>query len=455
MENLSQGHKGRIYSADTELAEIIPPGFIIDNMVEGLKKKYIDKVEEIIDLPLYSDLTTKTYKKRDELVKWILDPVYNVTVIIAFSGGKDSVAMVLKALAMGIKKENIELWHHDIDGEGEELFDWKCTKSYCKAFAKAFGLKILFSYRKGGIVREIYKQNELSQPIYFQKEMDGEFFVWNPKDDKDNYATRLKFPSVGADLQTRWCSYQVKIDVMQKAITHSERFNNANIVIMTGERRDESKNRGKYAEIELYRGASSSRRAITWRSIIDWSEMDVWGIIEEYKVQPHPCYELGWGRCSCQLCIFSAENTWASINEISPQKVARIAEIEHDLKVKSNIIIESETNNPDLIKVKKNKNGEMIRVPFVSIPTLYNVYEKIPTGQVIKTGARAGQQKFTKGKKLDNIYDEKVKRGKSFISKEKKDRWLKEALGEFVSPIFVEKWELPAGAFNGETSGAN
>lgn len=418
----------------------------IDEMVQNLQKKYIDKVDEIIDLPLYSDLATRVFKKREELEKWILDPVNNVHVIIAFSGGKDSIAMVLKALDMGIPKERIELWHHDIDGEGEDLFDWKCTKSYCTAFANAFGIKILYSYRKGGIVREIYKQNEVSQPIYFQKEMGGEFFVWEPEDNPAHHNTRLKFPSVGADLQTRWCSYQVKIDVMQKAITHSERFSNANLVIMTGERRDESKNRGKYAEIEAYRGRTKSRRAITWRSIIDWSEKDVWNAIERYKVQPHPCYELGWGRCSCQLCIFSSENTWTSLNKITPEKVARIAEIEQDLKVKSQAIIDAEKENPELIKKDK---------PFVSIPSLYNEFERVPTGETIKTGIRKGEEKFVKGKKLDNIYEARVNRGKSFISEEKKNRWLKEAQGEFVSPIFVENWELPAGAFNGEGAGAN
>jgi hypothetical protein len=35
----------------------------IDEMVQNLQKKYIDKVDEIIDLPLYSDLATKVFKK--------------------------------------------------------------------------------------------------------------------------------------------------------------------------------------------------------------------------------------------------------------------------------------------------------------------------------------------------------------------------------------------------------
>ena len=420
----------------------------IDGLINDMKEEYLDKVDEILDLPLYSDVFTHRFQKRDELEAWVLDPKNKVKVVIAFSGGKDSVAMVLKALDMGIPKDQIELWHHDVDGGSKDLFDWKCTRSYCDEFAKAFDLKILYSYRKGGIAREIYKENEVTQSIYFQKEMGGEFFIWTPKDDPDNYDTRLKFPSVGANMQTRWCSYQAKIDVMQKAITHSERFQNSNILIMTGERREESTNRGKYAEIEKYRGATLSRRAITWRAIIDWSENEVWDIMHKYMVQPHPCYELGWGRCSCQLCIFGNANTWASLNEISPDKVKQIAGIEQDLKEKSEAIVEAEKKDPSLIKIREIK-GELVPVPFVSIPSLYHEFEQIPTGKI-----KNGKPTFTKGKKLDNVYQARVDRGKSFVPQEKIDRWKDEALGTFTSPIIVDKWELPAGAFSTENGTA-
>jgi 3'-phosphoadenosine 5'-phosphosulfate sulfotransferase (PAPS reductase)/FAD synthetase len=251
----------------------------------------------------------------------------------------------------------------------------------------------------------MHRENETIQPVYFQKEMGGEYFEVLPQDKPEFHSTRRKFPAVGADLNTRWCSWIAKISVMQKAINHSEKYTNANIVIMTGERRDESTARAKYHEIEKYRSFTKARRAISWRPIIDWTEKQVWEAIERWKVQPHPCYELGWGRCSCQLCIFSSENTWASLQEINPDKVKRIDEIEKDF----NFTLYAEK------KIKENK-------------------------KVVGT--------------LKGIYETKVNRGKSFVPPEKKERWLKEAQGEFVSPIFVKKWVAPIGAFNGETSGA-
>ena len=61
-----------------------------------------------------------------------------MVIIIAFSGVTDSIAMVLFYLfELNIPKERIELWHHDVDGHGEELFDWKTTPQYCQAFADA------------------------------------------------------------------------------------------------------------------------------------------------------------------------------------------------------------------------------------------------------------------------------------------------------------------------------
>jgi len=34
--------------------------------------------------------------------------------IVAFSGGKDSIALVLYLLSVGVPTHKIELWHHDM-----------------------------------------------------------------------------------------------------------------------------------------------------------------------------------------------------------------------------------------------------------------------------------------------------------------------------------------------------
>lgn len=261
----------------------------------------------------------------------LLHRIYNSEspLLVAFSGGKDSVAMVLYLLEMGIAKERIHLHHHDVDGDGDRLFDWACTKSYCIAFAKAFDLPIYFSYRKGGILRAIYRNNEPKEDVYFQKIPNGPFLV--ASSNKSALNTCLKFPAASNNMSARWCSSTVKIDVLRTAIAHNDNYL-GNIFILTGERREESINRSKYDEIEYHKVNTHSRNAIAWRPIINWSETDVWSIIRRNKVQPHPCYMLGWNRCSCQLCVFSSADIWATIARLNPEKIETISLIENDIK---------------------------------------------------------------------------------------------------------------------------
>jgi len=265
-------------------------------------------------------------------------------ILVCFSGGKDSVAMVLDLLDQGIEKSRIILHHHEVDGGGDNLFDWAVTTEYCLAFAKEFGLEILFSYREGGILREIYRQNEGLQDVLYQTEQGGEYHRLKSK---DGNSTRLKFPAVAADLRTRWCSSNVKIDVLSRVVANNPAYQNGTFIILTGERREESNNRAKYNKADLYRANSKTRRCIQYRPIIDWTEKEVWAIIEKHKVQSHPCYELGWSRCSCQICIFSSANIWASIQDISPLKISRIGGIELEI---NHTLYNKETINQKALK---------------------------------------------------------------------------------------------------------
>jgi 3'-phosphoadenosine 5'-phosphosulfate sulfotransferase (PAPS reductase)/FAD synthetase len=344
------------------------------------------------------------FKQRELMIEWAKNPDNNVKFIVAFSGGKDSVAMVLHLLfELNLPRDRVELWHHEVDGKEEDLWDWKCTTSYCTAFAKAMGVKILYSYRDGGITREIFRgkeKPETPQGVYFQEEQGGKYSFSKPRGSKDDYKTKLKFPAVSQSLDTRWCSASAKIDVMKRAIANTPSLMNVNAIICTGERRLESKNRSKYLEIEPYNFAHD-RDILTWRPVIDWTEKKIWELYEFYGIQPHPSYELGWGRCSCQLCIFSSADHWATNNVISPEKVKRIAEIEKEI------------DNTLYYKKVKNRNTKQ------------------------------------------DIYEAKVNKGTSVLNKESSERWVKEATGEFVSPIFVDEWKLPLGAYNGDDCGAN
>jgi 3'-phosphoadenosine 5'-phosphosulfate sulfotransferase (PAPS reductase)/FAD synthetase len=247
--------------------------------------------------------------------------------IVAFSGGKDSTACFLHLLDLGIPKEKIELWHHDVDGEGS-LFDWPITKAYCRSFAELFNVPIYFSWKEGGFEREMNRENTATAPIWFETP-----YGLDKAGGNGPLNTRLKFPQVSADLKVRWCSAYLKIDVCATAIRNQERFNDIKTVVISGERGEESAARAKYKIHEPDRsdnrgGKRIDRHVDRWRPIKDWKESQVWEIIEKYKVVAHPCYYLGFSRCSCLHCIFGNKNQFASSKKIDPKGFEKLINYE-------------------------------------------------------------------------------------------------------------------------------
>ncbi|QIL41002.1 phosphoadenosine phosphosulfate reductase family protein [Pedobacter sp. HDW13] len=253
--------------------------------------------------------------------------------IVYFSGGKDCTAAFLRLLEMGIPKDKIELWHHNIDGEigkDPKFMDWPVTPAYCQAFADAFGVKIYFSWKQGGFMREMLRNESLTAPTSFVTP-DGEIITVGGV--SGDPSTREKFPQVSADLSVRWCSAYLKIDVGACAIRNQKRFKNLNICTISGERAEESTARSKYADLEpdrsdLRNGKSFKRLVDRWRPVKGWTESQVWEIIKRHRVRVHPCYYLGWARCSCMFCIFGNANQFASAKEINPKGMLLVESFE-------------------------------------------------------------------------------------------------------------------------------
>jgi 3'-phosphoadenosine 5'-phosphosulfate sulfotransferase (PAPS reductase)/FAD synthetase len=266
-------------------------------------------------------------------------------IMVYFSGGKDSVACVLHLLDLGVPAERIILHHHLIDGHPDDphplglYYDWEVTTAYCRRFAHDRGMRLIWSWREGGIERQMMKDPASSNcgipaDILFTEE--GWDEIVRIPTTKAKPAKRLMFPAQDARLTKRWCSAEVKIDVADKVIGYHPDFKkNVTILECTGERREESANRACYPEREPGRKdaqARAKRRVDQWRPVIDWSEQDVWDAMERYRVRPHPAYMLGFGRCSCMTCVFCGPRQWATIAAISPQTVDAFANAEEVIK---------------------------------------------------------------------------------------------------------------------------
>ncbi|ARR10660.1 phosphoadenosine phosphosulfate reductase family protein [Paenibacillus bovis] len=319
-------------------------------------------------------------------------------VLIAESAGKDSMACLFHMLDLGIPKEKIELWHQSIDGGGEqhtEFLDWPVTESYIEAVGQLYGIKTTYQWRSHGIYGELLRQDSLTGDVYHLE--DGEIRHWPTT--RGKRSTRRRWPAMSADLRTRWCSAYAKIDVFARVLSNHPDYQGSkekplNILVVSGERREESANRARYHEVELHRCSNKKRRVHAWRPVIDWSERQIWDVYEKRRFLPHPAYLLGWNRTSCFGCIFSTADLWAMMREIAPDRFDRLVRMEKELQ---------HTIDPKWTLEEKANLGSLKRLP---------------------TDARLS-------------------------------RWVELALNRsFVaSDLIMEAWELPAGAMRGAAGG--
>jgi hypothetical protein len=226
------------------------------------------------ELPLVNERRPNTTTVRD--LDW-----YDYF-LVSFSGGKDSIALALSLLKKGVPANRIRLMHQHVDGTpgvDQPFMDWPCTESYCRAFSSALGMPLTFQWRHGGFHREMLKCNARTAPVSFEL-LDGD--TGTAGGVRGKIGTRRLFPQVTADLSKRWCSPSLKIDVAALAITNEPRFKGKRLLFLSGERRQESAARSRYAEMERHRTHTRSRHVDHWRMVIDWSEGQVWDILREY-----------------------------------------------------------------------------------------------------------------------------------------------------------------------------
>ncbi len=240
--------------------------------------------------------------------------------VVAFSGGKDSLAALLHLLSLGVPSHAIELHHHDVDGHGPTFMDWPCTPGYVRAIAEHFGIALYVSWREGGFARELARDDAPTAPIAFETPTGiGRAGGNGPA------GTRGLFPQTSPDLRVRWCSPALKIDVLAAAIRNQSRFLDGRTLVITGERAEESPSRARYAAFEPHRTSTLGRGVDHWRPVHDWTERQVWDLIARSRIRPHPAYVLGWGRLSCRACIFGSPGQGATLRSVFPAAFQRIA----------------------------------------------------------------------------------------------------------------------------------
>lgn len=266
------------------------------------------------------------------------------------------------------------------------FFDWPSTEGYVREIARLFNLDLWWMWRDYGMWGELHRKNSLTNDVHYAQDIalmhknslilgKSELYaqqmcnIVRLATVRGKESTRLKWPAKSPSLQTRWCSAYLKIDVGRRVL--NDRFKEGKFLFCTGERREESPNRSRYLEFEPHAVSGKKRQIDHWRPVIDWTEKDIWEILNTYGIVPHPAYYLGFPRLSCMSCIFFGKDHWATLNEVNPAAIDLIAQKEKEF----NFTLDNKYSIRELVSMGKssitNDNKHFIQQAL-------NEYTKIP-----------------------------------------------------------------------------
>ena len=208
----------------------------------------------------------------------------NHAVAIGVSGGKDSqaVALAVSAHLDAVGHTGPRLLVHADLGSVE----WDASLPACRALATHLGIELAVV---GG------------EPDK------GLMQMWENRwaSSKRRYAELSTVTVVPpwSTPQMRFCTSDAKTHKIHALL--SKRFSKADVVNVTGIRRDESSKRA----LSKVSDRTKDQPIVNWRPILDWSVEDVFGRIAASGMRPHEAYGLyGMSRVSCRFCIMSSKS---------------------------------------------------------------------------------------------------------------------------------------------------
>jgi len=220
-------------------------------------------------------------------------------VLISVSGGKDSSALMLWALA-NVPKHKLIAVHAKID------VDWSVTLDIVKAQCAQLDipLQVVCAVDNTGAQKGIL-----------------DHLIAKRKNRVTGELTENQWPSSSA----RWCTSLFKTGPIDK---YARSFT-GNVCVLIGERREESTNRAKLVAWRPDdKNTIKGRTIVKYSPILDMKESEVWAAIKGRGLIVHPCYNWGVTRASCAICIFSSDADIAIAAKYDPYIVKKYLQAE-------------------------------------------------------------------------------------------------------------------------------
>jgi 3'-phosphoadenosine 5'-phosphosulfate sulfotransferase (PAPS reductase)/FAD synthetase len=235
--------------------------------------------------------------------------------IISISGGKDSTAMWLLALEMGVK--NLGVVFCDVGHEHPKTYE------YIDYLEKELGpvkrIKADFS-EKIEKKRETVKtkwRNEGVEEIIIESALEVLKPTGNPF--LDLCLWKGRFPSTKA----RFCTQELKVIPMLEQVYYPLLDKGECVISWQGIRADESAARSKMLAKEM-----AAEGYEIYRPILNWTVEDVFGMHDKYDIEPNPLYKEGMSRVGCMPCVNCRKSEMFEIQRRYPEEIERVAEWE-------------------------------------------------------------------------------------------------------------------------------
>lgn len=215
------------------------------------------------------------------LVESILAKLAGRRVVASVSGGKDSVALWLYLLRLGLEVIAVYIdtgWEWDGHHGHLDLLEARIGKIHRIAPPGGFAAATL---RKG------------------------------------TFPSRVR----------KWCTEELKLKPFRAWLDKYRDESGEDVVVALGIRRDESASRSSAVEWEF----ADFYDADVWRPILDWTVADVAAEHHRAVIPLHPLYHHGAERVGCFPCVNASKAELEIVGRLAPERVERIRALEAEM----------------------------------------------------------------------------------------------------------------------------